>query len=207
MHFTYRTPPPSQTNGTEQAMWQTRLQGLINASSVFFKNNIMYEVACEDVSTPQGTCTVDDQTFKAYFSRWLAATTKIAPFTRPHIMAWLGPSAAAAAAQCDGGTNGVTCGEHWTAGSTWDGSSGVGQQMSALSVIQSNLIDGAPELATNTTGGTSQGNPAAGTSSSSTHADTVIKPATGGDKAGAGILTALVLTALIGGVGYMVSGG
>ena len=99
----------------------------------------------------------------------------------------------------------MTCGEHWTAGSTWDGTYGVGQQMSALSVIQSNLIDEAPELVTNTTGGTSEGNAAAGTSSSSsTDSGTVVTPATGGDKAGAGFLTALTLCGVIGGVWFMI---
>lgn len=166
----------------------------------------MYEVACEDVNT-SGTCDTDQLSFKAYFSRWLAATVKVAPFTSSTITPWLQASGQAAAEQCDGGTDGVTCGEHWTAGSTWDGTYGVGQQMSALSVIQANLITEAAELFTNSTGGTSQGNAAAGTSSSSsTSAETVTTPATGADKAGAGILTALVISGLLGGVGFMVSG-
>ena len=168
----------------------------------------MYEVACEDANSSGGTCDNDQLSFKAYFSRWLAATTKVAPFTSTTIMSWLQTSASAAAEQCDGGSNGVTCGEHWTAGSTYDGTYGVGQQMSALSVIQANLISEAPELFTNTTGGTSEGNSAAGTTSGSTDSTgNVITPATGGDKAGAGILTALVLCGLIGGVGFMVVGG
>jgi mannan endo-1,6-alpha-mannosidase len=167
----------------------------------------MYEVACEDVNG-SGTCDTDQLSFKAYFSRWLAATTKVAPYTTAQIMAWLQPSAQAAAEQCDGGANGVTCGEHWTAGSTYDGTTGVGQQMSALSVIQSNLISEAPELLTNTTGGTSQGNPAAGTNTGPSSEDAiVITPATAGDKAGAGILTVLMLCGLFGGVGFMISGG
>lgn len=195
------------TNGTTQAAWQTRVEGLLNASSVFFKDDIMYEAACEDVNG-SGTCDTDQLSFKAYFSRWLAATTKVAPFTSATIMPWLQASGQAAAEQCDGGTDGVTCGEHWTAGSTWDGTYGVGQQMSALSVIQANLITEAAELVTNSTGGTSQGDASAGTSSSSTtNSETVITPATGSDKAGAGILTALVISGLLGGVGFMVSGG
>jgi mannan endo-1,6-alpha-mannosidase len=189
-----------------QAKWKTRIEGLLNASSLFFKNDIMYEIACEDVNTA-GTCDTDQLSFKAYFSRWLAATTKVAPFTHDTIMAWLKPSAEGAAAQCDGGSDGVTCGAHWTANSTWDGTYGVGQQMSALSVIQANLIDEAPELVTNTTGGTSEGNAAAGTKGSSTDSSTVITPATGADKAGAGILTALVLCGLIGGCAFIIAGG
>jgi mannan endo-1,6-alpha-mannosidase len=168
----------------------------------------MFEEACEDVTStanPQGTCDTDQLSFKAYFSRWLAATAKVAPFTHDTIMALLKPSAQAAASQCDGGTDGVTCGEHWTAGSTWDGTYGVGQQMSALSVVQSLLIDEAPDLVTNSTGGTSKGNSAAGGSSTDS-SGVVEKPVTTGDKAGAGILTALVLCGVVGGIGFMVVG-
>lgn len=68
------------------------------------------------------------------------------------------------------------------------------------------LIDSAPELVTNTTGGTSVGNSNAGTGSSATAAGTVITPATTADKAGAGILTALVLSGVLGGIGFMITG-
>lgn len=69
------------------------------------------------------------------------------------------------------------------------------------------LISEAPELVTNTTGGTSVGNVNAGSkpgTSSTTGA--VITPATGGDKAGAGILTALIISGVLGGIGFMVMG-
>lgn len=79
--------------------------------------------------------------------------------------------------------------------------------MSAVSVMQALLIDGAPALVTNGTGGTSAGNAAAGSKSASADGeDLVIKPATGADKAGAGILTALVLCGVVGGIGFMVTG-
>jgi mannan endo-1,6-alpha-mannosidase len=164
----------------------------------------MYEEACEDVNTV-GTCDTDQYSFKAYLSRWMAATTKLAPFTSSYILPLLATSATAAAAQCDGGTDGTSCGEHWTDNSNYDGNTGLGQEMSALSVIQSNLITQAPELVTNSTGGTSVGNAAAG-SGSSDASDTVITPATGGDKAGAGLLTMLLLAGVLGGVGFMVMG-
>ncbi|TVY58987.1 Mannan endo-1,6-alpha-mannosidase DCW1 [Lachnellula suecica] len=195
------------TNGS--STWQARVEGLLNSSSVYFKNSVMYEQACEDVTTTAagaiGTCDTDQLSFKAYFSRWLAGTTKLAPFTRTSILALLTTSAAAAAEQCDGGTDGVTCGEHWTEGSTWDGTYGVGQQMSALSVIQSLLIDSAPELYTNATGGTSVGDASAGTGSTSADG-TVSAPTSTADRAGAGILTAIVLCGVVGGIGFMVVG-
>lgn len=107
----------------------------MNGTSIFFKNDIMYEQACEDVNT-SGTCDTDQQSFKAYLSRWMAATSKLVPWTSSYITPLLQASAKAAAAICDGGTDGVTCGEHWTTNSTYDGNYGLGQQMSALSVIQ-----------------------------------------------------------------------
>lgn len=69
------------------------------------------------------------------------------------------------------------------------------------------LISEAPELVTNTTGGTSVGNSEAGTgSTTSSTTGTVITAATSGDKAGAGILTALVISGVLGGIGFMVMG-
>ncbi|TAQ89669.1 hypothetical protein B7494_g2015 [Chlorociboria aeruginascens] len=139
------------TNGSE--IWRTRVSGLLQGTNVFFQNNnIMVEVACELINK----CDVDQHSFKAYLSRWMAATTKMAPFTYNDVMAKLAPSARAAAQQCSGGTNGRMCGLKWINGSVWDGSSGVGQQLAALEVIQSNLIRQVQSPVTNSTGGTSE---------------------------------------------------
>lgn len=178
----------NHTNGS--ALWKTRVDGLLKGLDVFFpKDNIMQEVACEN----NGLCNVDQHSFKAYLARWMAATTKMAPYTFGAIMAKLGPSAVAAAQQCSGGENGRTCGLRWTMGNVWDGSYGVGQEMAALEVIQSNLITQVAGPVTNSTGGTSVGDPSAGTDS--TKSLLRIKPATTSDKTGAGILTALLLLA------------
>lgn len=163
----------------------------------------MVEVACETTSIG---CDTDQQTFKAYLSRWLAATSKVAPFTEPTIMTYIQTSAQAAAEQCSGGTNGRTCGEHWTAGSTYDGNYGVGEQMSALSIIQATLIGSAPYLVTNDTGGTSVGNSAGGGGEATNSDGTVVTAVTSGDRAGAGILTAVMVAGVLGGVGFMVMG-
>ncbi|KAI9643572.1 hypothetical protein NHQ30_008192 [Ciborinia camelliae] len=189
------------TNGS--ALWETRTSGLLNATDIFFKDNVMFEVACE--TTTIG-CDTDEQTFKAYLSRWMAATTKVAPFTEPTIMTYINTSAAAAALQCSGGASGRVCGEHWTANSTYDGKYGVGEQMSALSVIQATLVGSAADLVTNNTGGTSVGNAAGGSGSSQKSDGTVETPVTSTDRAGAGVLTALVVAGVLGGVGFMVLG-
>lgn len=102
--------------------------------------------------------------FKAYLSRWMAASTKVAPWLFDQMQPYLAASAKAAAASCSGGEDGTTCGTKWypatsDAATVWDGAYGVGQQMSALEAIQSNLITQVSGPVTNNTGGTSQGNP------------------------------------------------
>lgn len=178
------------TNGS--GIWKQRVDSILAGIDVFFKDNVMWEAACEGVNR----CDVDQQSFKAYLARWMAATTKMAPYTYDTVMGKLGPSAAAAALQCSGGDNGRTCGMKWTQGSTWDGTWGVGQQMSALEVIQSNLIHQVAGPVTNSTGGTSKGNPNAGAKPAAAILE--VGPATTTDKAGAGFLTALFCLSLLG---------
>jgi mannan endo-1,6-alpha-mannosidase len=177
-------------------MWQTRAEGLLDATiEVFFPNGIAYEVACEKVPA---SCSIDMLSYKAYLLRWMAASTKVAPFLYDKVIAVTKTSAAAAALQCSGTVgdhpsgNGRMCGLSWHMGATWDGTAGVGQQMAALEAVQSNLILQSKSPVTNSTGGTSVGDPTAGIDDPSAMDPTLSKPATGGDKAGAGILTAIV---------------
>jgi len=85
----------------------------------------------------------------------------------------------------------------------FDGNLGVGEQMSVLEVVQSNLIDLVEGPVTNTTGGISKGDYSAGSQSDSTPLtfDTI----TTGDKVGAGFLTAIVLLGIVGGAWWMVA--
>lgn len=91
-------------------------------------------------------------------------------------------------------------------GTTWDGTTGVGQQMSALEVIQGNLIIKVAAPLTNTTGGTSQGNPSAGSGPSSTSpSGQYIVPIKQADKVGAGFLTGLAMFLISSTLWFMVS--
>jgi mannan endo-1,6-alpha-mannosidase len=173
---------------------------------VFTENatGIMIEEACETQNPP--TCDTDMLSFKAFLSRWMAAATKMAPFIYDQVHAALVTSATAAALQCSGGANGRLCGLQWTKGAVWDGTTGVGQQMSALEVIISTQIARTKVPFTNTTGGTSVGNPDAGAGSVGTADGLTNEPITTGDRAGAGILTAVLLIALVGGVAWMLIG-
>ncbi|SCV17576.1 uncharacterized protein CGFF_05142 [Nakaseomyces glabratus] len=69
----------------------------------------------------------------------LGFTSVLAPFTSDTIDPLLKASAMAAAGSCDGGTDGHTCGLDWQL-KTNDGYYGLGEQMSALEVIQQLLI-------------------------------------------------------------------
>ncbi|TAQ84780.1 hypothetical protein B7494_g6886 [Chlorociboria aeruginascens] len=184
------------TNGS--AIWKTRTDGLLNNMfTTFFPNDIATEISCE----PELSCTTDMYSFKAFDMRWLAATTKMAPYTTTDIMQRLSTSAKYAAEQCNGGANGRMCGLTWSKGTVWDGTQGVGQQMAAMSAIFTNLVPNVAPPTTNDTGGTSIGNNAAGSQSVSN--PEAIAPVTTADRAGAGIVTTIILMSATGMFGWM----
>lgn len=179
--------------------WKTRVWGLLNATDIFFNEDlIMYESACET----NDKCNVDEASFKAYLIRWMAATSKLAPFTYDYIMARLRPTAIAAAAQCTGSTPKTLCGGTWITGSN-DGDSGVGEMMSALEAIQALLITQAAAQVTNTTGGTSIGNSNAGTSAKTTSDLTATITVTTAGRVGAGFITMFAVLGVISGVAFV----
>lgn len=185
-------------NLTGSDLWSERLVGLVNGSDVFFvgpERDIMQEVACETVEL----CNDDQKSFKAYLSRWLAATTRWAPFLTDRIMQKLRPSSVAAAQQCTGGDNGRMCGLKWTENGTWDGTTGVGQQMMAMQVVLSNLVGQSRDPVTQRSGGTSKGDPSAGSEEMGRNdPDPVDFPeVTPGSVAAASILTVLFIVGWI----------
>jgi mannan endo-1,6-alpha-mannosidase len=167
-----------------------------NTFNVFFPNNIAYEIACET----QKSCTTDMYSFKGYVARWLSTVTQVAPFTRDQILPILKTSAQAAVKQCTGGDTGRVCGFAWSSG-VYDGTYGAGQQMNVLAAVSSLLIGAAASPVTNLTGGTSVGNPLAG--SQSIDLGDTLKTIGTGDRAGASILTILVIGGAVSTFGWM----
>lgn len=174
----------------------------------------MVEVACENTNT----CNNDQRSFKAYLIRWMAATATVAPFTMGYVKQKLAASAQAAAQQCNGGASGTKCGLKWFQRSKYDGSTGPGQQMAALEAVQTNMLflpqpgrsSGASTQTSNTvqilkgpltadTGGTSKGDPNAGTIPSTWSGRPGQGPIKAGDKAGAAIATILLIGIMSGG--------
>lgn len=190
-------------NYTESQAWKDRLDNLIEGSKVFFtgpKNNIMAEVACESV----GTCNVDEHSFKAYLSRWLANITKWAPHTYNTVMPYLRASSIAAAKQCVGGKNKRMCGLIWS-NNSYDGTTGVGQQMAALEITMANLIGESSAPLTADRGGTSQGDPGGGGNDLGRDQPSGpdYRPINGGDIFGAIVLTILVVASVVGTMGFL----
>ncbi len=186
-------------NYTENSVWLNRTENLLTGSQVFFKNNVMYEAACQNA----GNCNNDQRSFKAIFSRFLGLTSVMAPTTYDKIHTYLEASANAAAQSCSGGTDGHTCGLNWSA-TGWDGYYGLGEQMSALEVIQNFLAPTRPAPYTASAGGTSTGNGAAGTFTvNGSTTDTVVVETK--DKAGAGVITVIFAGLLIAGSGWVLS--
>ncbi|KAL5606370.1 hypothetical protein BROUX41_002787 [Berkeleyomyces rouxiae] len=187
-------------NLTGSDIWKSRLDGLIKGAEVFFRgdnNDIMTEVACETVDR----CNYDQQSFKAYLTRWMASVTKWAPYTAETIKPYLRATSVAAAKQCLGGDNGRLCGLKWYTGA-YDNTSGLGMQMSALEAVMTNLIDEQPDFLTANTGGTSQGDSSAGGQDINTDGKKHITVSLG-SKVGAGFLTAFVLICLLAGIVWM----
>lgn len=184
------------TDGNET--WKRRTQGILDRSITYFgdkKTKIIVEASCETQVPP--TCNTDMRSFKAYLTRWMAAATKFAPFTYNQIAEFLLINAKAAAAQCIGGPRGRECGLKWVQGDgligIWDSTTGVGEQMSAMEVIQSTLILQTEGPVTEVKGGTSKGDPTAGTSSGyDPNLGTEVE-AEQRDKVGAAVLTAGVM--------------
>lgn len=183
-------------NYTEESKWLERVQEILAASSYFFEDDIMQETTCQ----PSSRCNNDQRSFRSLFSRGLGLTSVLVPEVYDDIRPLLETSAVAAASTCDGGDDGVTCGQDWAKG-TYDENYGLGEQMSVAECILS-LLQPYNKIYSNSTGGTSKANYDAGLDTTDTTNNNELT-ITLKDKAGAGVLTAVVLAILLGGAVWM----
>lgn len=177
-------------NHTEDTKWKQRAQGLWKSGSKWlFKNKVMYESACQ----PSNKCKNDQRCFKGIFSRFLGLTSQLIPDMADDIMEYLSTSAQAAAKSCSGGEDGHTCGLNWN-DQKYDNQFGLGEQMSALEVIQNTRAPQSKAPLTHDTGGTSKGSKNAGSDSDDKAMTKNKLKISTKDRAGAGILTVLVVS-------------
>jgi mannan endo-1,6-alpha-mannosidase len=187
------------SNKTGSDLWRNRVRGIITGLNVFFEDDVMIEVTCEI----EGTCNIDQRSFKAYLSRWMGYTAIVAPWTRDSINPRLQASAMAAAAQCTGGESQTDCNLYWATKDERVNSFGVGEQMAAVEVIQSLLYPFVAGPASRNSGGTSLSRPNAGLDTASE--PRLLNNSTVGDKIGVAFLTVIMLVSTITGAVWMLS--
>ncbi|KAJ5632753.1 Mannan endo-1-6-alpha-mannosidase DCW1 [Penicillium lividum] len=194
------------TNGTEQAAWETRVNGLLKRTLNKFapdsNGGILEEFVCE----PSEECNNNEVLFKGLVSSWLAFTAMLVPSTWDTILPKLQTSASAAALSCTGHDNN-TCGVRWYL-STYDGYMTMEQEISATNVFVANLIafeKSAP--VTSTTGGNSTSDVTAGDNDTAATTTETSSTITSGSRAGAGILTVVLVSGWVAIMGWVVWGG
>jgi mannan endo-1,6-alpha-mannosidase len=150
------------TKGSEQ--WKNTLDTLLKTTiATFFPNGVAVEIACES----QNHCNTDQLAFKGLLGQALVETLQVAPYTEGVILGKLQSSAEAAAKACsDSG-----CAFVWD-GSAKNSTSGVGQNLDALSYIQGLLYKEAAAPATNATSTSGGSGTTSGSSASTTTSGT-----------------------------------
>jgi len=168
-----------------------------------YGGDVLSEITCE----PYHTCNRDQIIYKGLITNWLSLVSQLAPYTLPEIAPKLKQSAEAAGTQCSGPDN--ACGIAWH-NATWDGITGIEQEMAALSAFANTLVlfqsapaggytpPKKPAPVTADTGGNSTSDPTGGQSGGGEQRPPSPKKVTNGDRAGAAILTVVFTTAWIG---------
>lgn len=194
---------------TEDDKWKKRADSLLDHGlKKFTEGQVVYEQYCEK----HNICDDDQRTFKGYYLRTLSTSAQLIPEYKDKVKPVLTKSAEAAAKSCSGpggepepnhpafsGHPETSCGFSWLGGKN-DGTSGVPQQMNALAAL-TYVLDAKPPVSKDT-GGTSKGDPNAGTTDEEKTRS--FEPITTGDRVGAGFLTTLVLAGVIGGCSFLI---
>lgn len=191
---------------TKKDKWKTIVSKLATATiETFFSEGAALEAACEPIEPKK--CSSDMVMFKGFVHRWMAQVTLLAPFVKDEILPVLRKSAAQALKTCTGPPTGRACGFFWTSGQFFDPAAtqdtlGVGTRLDVLSAVMSLLVefsDAKPPI-TEGTGGNSAGDADAGLR----HTPNIVFPdITDGDRAGAAILTTVIIGLALGMFGWI----
>lgn len=164
----------------------------------------MSEPTCE----VKENCDNNNILFKGLTSTWFAFTGLLVPELYDLVLPKLQVSAVGAGKNCDGHGNN-SCGVRWYGGK-WDSWSGMEEQISVSQLFSATLVKfvdkGTAGPVTHDTGGNSTSNLNAGQGSGS-HSNPTTTPITNGDRAGAGILTAVFVAGWAGMLAFVLVGG
>jgi mannan endo-1,6-alpha-mannosidase len=152
------TDSHQQTDGAGK--WTDAIQGFVKSSDIFFKDDILTEVACEN----DGRCDIDMRAFKGIAARSYARAVIAAPSIAEPLTKKLEASAKAAASACDGESEDVKCTLAWADPNTdkWESATAsdgnLNEVFDALAVVQSLLFSQAKPLTSNATEAGAGGN-------------------------------------------------
>ena len=111
----------------------------MNASSIFTKDDVLVEVACER----NRKCSTDQRAFKSGAIRSFARAALVAPFISDSVHTLIEASAKGAAKSCEGDMVDVKCNLDWTKASTAGAQNAtagnLGEVMNALSAVKALL--------------------------------------------------------------------
>ncbi|KAJ5097693.1 mannan endo-1-6-alpha-mannosidase [Penicillium angulare] len=190
---------------TKKSIWLDRLNGLIDSTMATFflpkYGGTISEKTCEAVGN---NCDRNQKLFKGLTLMWMANVALVVPETYDKLLKGIQDSATGAAISCSGQGN-KTCGDRWYSG--YDGKIGMEEQISAtnaFSVALLPFVKNSSAPLNTLTGGNSSSNPNAGT----TYDNGLPKfaPITTGDRAGAGIMTAVFVGGMVGMAVFMLMG-
>ncbi|KAK6533424.1 hydrolase 76 protein, variant 3 [Orbilia ellipsospora] len=202
------------TDGSARAYWKEQIDNVLNATiKTFFDadTGAIKEIQCQEGYY----CNDDQPSFKAYLARWMGYTAQVAPYTYNDIMPRLRKNAQLAAATCVGGSSGRDCGLKWNIGPQFDGKTGLGEQLSAMEVIQNAapFVANVGQVLQANNGGESKSNPnATGKKIKKDKVEEYLPymlknyHITGADRFGAAILTILTVAGFGAGVAFSIMG-
>lgn len=129
-------------NATGDQQWSDEVGLFLNGVDHYMVNttkgaDVLFEYQCDKFNT----CNNDQRAFRAIVAKALGQIVQLVPDHAEQAMKIIDSSAAGAAQSCSGGSDGKTCGINWAYGG-WDGWYGLGEQISALEIIQNTLIKG-----------------------------------------------------------------
>jgi mannan endo-1,6-alpha-mannosidase len=133
----------------------------MNASSIFTKDDVLVEVACER----NGKCDTDQRAYKSGAIRSYARAALVAPFIADSVHTLIEASAKGAAKSCEADSQDVKCNLEWTGSPKLDTKSAsdgnLGEVTNALSAVKALLWSSAKpftpsagSLGSNSTNGT-----------------------------------------------------
>lgn len=189
---------------TNDDVWLTRTQGLLRKlEKAFFKDGAITDQVCE--ASDQCYKDANDPLFKGLTMSWMMDIALLIPSLKQEILGYIQSTAEAAGESCTG-RSGAACGGRLYG--KYDGQASMENQITGVEVFSSAMLKFLKEDAVpvNVNSGGNSSSTAKPGGEDTDASLPVYSKITTGDKAGAGILTAIFITGLIGMAAFLLMG-